>query len=499
MKAFPGILGKAFWPNRCITSNLLNSFSLIMSSLSIFFVLSKRTLLLCATPCTGKGRYVNLAGIMLEELKLTRMMKQLEQSCEGFPDLRTGANSIYDLADVGMSAFSVFFTQSPSFLAHQRDMKLRKGRSNAESLFELRKIPCDNQVRKLLDPVNPEYLQSVYRNVFLALERTEVLKSRRSYAKQLLVAIDGTEYFSSKNIECENCNHRELSNGKTNYYHSVLTPVIVQPGNEYVISLEPEFIVPQDGHEKQDCEIQAAKRWVEKYGDFYAKRGMTILGDDLFSRQPFCTALKDKKFHFILVCKPDSHTYLYETVEFLGSSRVMGTKVVRRWVGKYAEISSYRYVNELPLCGDPDALQVNWCEVTITREDTGEQIYKNSFVTDFEVTETTVEAIARDGRARWKIENENNNVLKTKGYHLEHNFGHGDQHLASLLLSMNLLAFLFHTVLDLVDERYQAIRQALGTRGRFFQDLEALLRYLPFKSWDDLLSFMFNGLELDTG
>jgi hypothetical protein len=436
---------------------------------------------------------------MYEELKLPRMIRRLEQSCEEFPDLRTGKNSIYDLPDVGMSAFSVFFTQSPSFLAHQRDMKLRKGRSNAESLFQLSEIPSDNQIRNLLDPVSPEHLQPVYRQTFLALEQTEVLKRRRSFANQLLVAIDGTEYFSSKNIHCENCSHRELSNGKTNYYHSALTPVIVQPGNEYVISLEPEFIVPQDGYEKQDCEIQAAKRWVEKQGEFYAKRGVTILGDDLFSRQPFIQALKEKHFHYILVCKPDSHTYLYQTVDFLAANQVLGTKVVRRWVGKYAEISTYRYTNKLPLNGDPDAVEVGWCEVRVTREDTGEQIYKNAFVTDFEVTETTVEAIVRDGRARWKVENENNNVLKTKGYHIEHNFGHGNQHLASLLLSLNLLAFLFHTVLDLVDEQYQAIRQTLGTRRRFFQDLEALLRYFQFENWDEVLSFMFKGLELHTG
>ena len=436
---------------------------------------------------------------MLNELKLSRMIKRLEQACAGFPDVRTGKNSVYELADVGMSAFSVFFTQSPSFLAHQRDMKLRKGRCNAESLFHLNELPSDNQIRNLLDPVSPEHVQPVYRDIFLALEGTDVLKKRRSFANQLLVAIDGTEYFSSKAIQCENCNHRELSNGKTNYFHSVLTPVIVQPGNETVISLEPEFIVPQDGHEKQDCEIQAGKRWVEKWGDFYARRSVTILGDDLFSREPFCQALKDKHFHFILVCKPDSHPHLYQTVDFLAANGVLGSKIVRRWVGKYAEISTYCYANKLPLTGEADALVVNWCEVTITREDTGEQLYKNAFATDFEVTDTTVEAIVRDGRARWKVENENNNVLKTKGYHIEHNFGHGSQHLASLLLSLNLLVFLFHTVLDLVDEQYRAIRQALGTRRRFFQDLDALLRYFQFENWDEVLAFMFKGLELDSG
>ena len=436
---------------------------------------------------------------MYEALKLTRMIKGLEQTFEKFPEHRRGKNSQYEIADAGMGAFSVFFTQSPSFLAYQRDLKLRKGRSNAEKLFALRDIPSDNQIRSLLDPISPSHLEAYYREIFRDLERDGVLKGFQSFANTLLVAIDGTEYFSSKKIACEQCSQRILKSGEINYFHSVLTPVIVQPGNEHVISLEPEFIIPQDGHEKQDCEIQAGKRWLEKHGDFYAKRGVTILGDDLYSRQPFCQALRDKRLHFILVCKPDSHVSLYETVEFLNAQGVLGEKVVRKWNGRYAEIHTYRCANKLHLNGDPAALEVNWCELTITREDTGAVLYKNAFVTDFEVSDTTIEAIVRDGRARWKVENENNNVLKTKGYHIEHNFGHGHQHLASLLLSLNLLAFLFHTILDLVNEQYRAIRQKLGRRRTFFQDLEALLRYFTFETWDEVFLFMFQGLELDTG
>ena len=440
-----------------------------------------------------------LRSRMYTALKLTHMIKSLEEVFAQFPEHRRGKNSQYELADAGMGAFSVFFTQSPSFLAHQRDLKLRKGRSNAEKLFALTEIPSDNQIRSLLDPISPTHLDGYYRSIFQELERVGMLKEFRSFANKLLVALDGTEYFSSKKIHCDQCSQRILKNGEINYFHSVLTPVIVQPGNEHVISLEPEFITPQDGHEKQDCEIQAGKRWIEKHGDFYAKRGVTILGDDLYSRQPFCQALKDKKIHFVLVGKPDSHVNLYESVEFLNAQGVLGLKVVRKWNGRYAEIFTYRYANKLPLNGDPSALAVNWCELIVTREDSGDILYQNAFVTDLEVTDTTVEAIVRDGRARWKVENENNNVLKTKGYHIEHNFGHGDQHLAALLLSLNLLAFLLHTILHLVDEQYRAIRQALGRRRTFFQDLEALLRYFPFESWEDVFSFMFQGLELDTG
>jgi len=435
---------------------------------------------------------------MFEELRLERLVQRIKQSFGGFCDVRTGQNRQYAMVDAGMGAFSVFFTQSPSFLAYQEDLKRRQGRCNAESLFGMERIPSDNQIRSLLDPVAPSYVSGVFRDVYHRMDRAGVLDDFRSHGNCLLVATDGTQYFSSQKIHCDHCSRRELNNGETNYAHSVLTPVIVQPGNEHVIALEPEYITPQDGKEKQDCEIEAGKRWLDKHGDFYAKQGVTILGDDLFSRQPYCQKLKDKKLHFILVCKPDSHVALYEMVAFLAGSGVLGSYQRRHWNGQYGEIYSYRYANQLPLRGDQQALDVNWCELTITREDTGEQLYTNAWITDFEVSQTTVEAIARDGRTRWKVENENNNVLKTKGYHLEHNFGHGSQYLASLLLSLNLLAFLFHTVLDLVDEKYRLIRQALRTRQKFFQHIEALLCYLQFSNWDELFSFMCKGLELDT-
>jgi len=435
---------------------------------------------------------------MLENLAIDHVIKDLKEQFEEFPDLRRGKNVQYEIADAGLGAFSVFFTQCASFLEYQEEMRRLKGRSNAENLFGMREIPSDSQIRSLLDPVSPKEVEPQYRRVFEKLEAGKVLDGFRSHGHSLLVALDGTEYFSSQKIHCPNCSQRQLANGKTNYYHSVITPVIVQAGNEHVISLEPEFIVPQDGAEKQDCEIEAGKRWLSRHGEYYAKRNVTILGDDLYSRQPFCQAVKDKKMHFILVCQEDSHPQLYETVAFLDVQGVLGKYQRRQGNGKHGEIYSYRYAQDLPLRGDKDALRVKWVELSVTHEQTGETLYKNAWVTDFEVLETTLEAIVRDGRARWKVENENNNVLKTKGYHLEHNFGHGSQHLSSLLLSLNLLAFLFHTVMGLVDEKYQLLRKELRKRRKFFQHVEALLEYLLFDSWDALFSFMCRGLELDT-
>ena len=89
-------------------------------------------------------------------------------------------------------------------------------------------------------------------------------------------------------------------------------------------------------------------------------------------------------------------------------------------------------------------------------------------------------------------------MLKNYGYHLEHNFGHGQQYLAMVLVMLNLLAFLFHTVLDLCDEQYRRVRAELATRQTFFNDVQALTRYLYFDSWQALINFMFTRLELDT-
>lgn len=254
----------------------------------------------------------------------------------------------------------------------------------------------------------------------------------------------------------------------------------------------PEFVVPQDGHHKQDCENMAAKRWVLQYGPRYSNLNVTILGDDLYCHQPFCQQLLAQQLNFILVCRPESHTTLYEHLDGI----TLPTATTKRWTGQIEETYTYRYLNGLPLKDGEDALLVNWCELTVSYPD-GKVVYKNSFATNHFITDATVAEIVLAGRTRWKVENENNNTLKTKGYNLKHNFGHGKQYLASFLATLNILSLLFHTALELLDEKYQRLRSHLPTRKTFFDDLRALTRYLYFESWDCLLTFMLDGLELD--
>ena len=155
----------------------------------------------------------------------------------------------------------------------------------------------------------------------------------------------------------------------------------------------------------------------------------------------------------------------------------------------------------MPLRDGRDALTVNWFEIEIINA-RGETTYRNSFVTssfgnagvpptkretDLPVGPDTVVELAACGRARWRIENETFNVLKNKGYNLEHSFGHGKQNLSAILVSLNLLAFAIHTVCDIGDELWRNARAKLGPRYNFFGKLAAITTYLIFSSWEDLL------------
>lgn len=150
------------------------------------------------------------------------------------------------MEDAALSAFSVFFIQTPSFLAYQRMMEGSKGKSNAQNLFGVHQIPSDNQIRDLLDSVAPEHVFPVFEEILQGLEQQGQLEGFRSVANTLLIALDGTEYFSSSQIHCSNCSTRTLKLGETHYFHSVVTPVIVAPGRTHMIPLVPQFIGPQE-------------------------------------------------------------------------------------------------------------------------------------------------------------------------------------------------------------------------------------------------------------
>lgn len=426
-----------------------------------------------------------------------QVLSMVRQRFEALPDVRKGGNNqTYSMADAALSAFSVFVMQSASFLAHQRDMERMKGRDNLHTLFHVYQTPSDNQIRALLDPVPPETVGGIFWEIYDQMREAGLLDAHRGIHDNLLCGLDGTQYFSSTAICCQHCSQQQRED-PIHYSHSVIMPVLVAPDSRQVFSLEPEFIRPQDGAEKQDCEQNAFKRWVERNARRLPDHQVTLLADDLHCHQPACELCLAHKLNFIFVCLPDSHPTLYEEVELLERIDEVAHLERRHHNGRFYERHVYRYVNQVPLRSGEDALTVNWCEVTITREQTGKPLYFNQFITNHPLDADTVASVVASGRARWKTENESHNVLKNRGYHLEHNFGHGQQYLSAVLLSLNLLAFLLHTLLFLTHAIYRQVREELGPRRTFFNDIRALSRYMHFNNWDHMLYFMFVGLELN--
>lgn len=423
------------------------------------------------------------------------LIGELRALADAFPDKRTGRNTHDTMADVALAAFSVFWTQSVSFLAHQTAMQAAQGQNNAHTLFALTDIPTDNHIRDLLDRVPPEAVFPLFNRIEARLEAQGYLASYRVLDEQLLIALDGTQYHSSDAVHCDQCSVRQHRDGHVSYSHTVVTPVIVAPGRNRVLPLQPEFVTPQDGHAKQDSEHAAAKRWMQRCADTYRGRKVTLLGDDLYARQPLCEAAFEAGFNVLFVCKPASHKTLDEWVDGLRHSGAIARIQVIRRKGCRQETDTYEFANPVPLRDGEGALEVNGCQL-ITTDSHGKTHYRNAFITNHAITADNVVELVAAGRARWKVENENNNTLKTQGYPLTHNFGHGKHGLAATLARLNLLAFWVHTVLDLDNRAYRAIRGALSSRQMFFQHVQALTCYLYFDSFEALLAFMMQGLEL---
>ena len=409
------------------------------------------------------------------------LIAELKWVCAGLPDKRKGParGEDYKMADIGLSAFSIFFMGSPSFLAHQRALAEGHGQSNCETLFGMSAIPSDNYIRLMLDGAAPATFDGLF---IKAIEAAGPLTPFQCLDGRVLIALDGTEHFCSRKIKCRQCSTRRRSDGGTEYFHTFLGASLVAPGHKQVLPLPPEFIAPQDGAEKQDCERNAAKRWLARHSAAVGHLRPVYLGDDLFACQPIVAAIQDAGGNFILTCKPASHQTI---TEYLHGAELQEHRQTIRKRGKHTT-TVYRWLTAVPLRATEDAIAVNWFSIEIFN-DKAKRTYHNSFVTDLPVSADTVAELAACGRARWKIENETFNVLKTGGYNLEHSFGHGKETLANVLVALNLLAFAFHTAAYLAVLAWRAAVIARGPKYRFFEHLRTITTYVVFQDWDHLL------------
>ncbi len=406
----------------------------------------------------------------------------LKAVCASFPDPRKGRGGNIAIADFGLSAFAMFFMQSLSFLAFQRKLEKGQSRSNCQTLFGIGKIPSDNYIRNVLDGADPSLIQPCFEQIEKLFVSSNLQKHFRIFDDRTLIALDGTEYFKSYKLGCDHCSKRLRANGETQCFHTTLAASIVAPGNSKVIPLTPEFISPQDGAEKQDCERSALNRWHEKHGKRLKPLRPVYLGDDIFACHPVIAMLRENGDDFIFTAKESSHKTLYD---FKSRIKLKGfEEPVKK--GKAVKTYRYRWIEAIPIRDGDDAEIVNWIGFEIL-DAKGKVTYSMAWVTSLKITKHNLAQIVACGRARWKIENEKFNILKNHGYELEHNFGHGNKLLSQTLAALNLLAFAWHNILDILEPPWKAAREAAGIRTEFFASLLLLTSLAIFPAWESLL------------
>ena len=320
------------------------------------------------------------------------------------------ADADISLSDVLMSAFAMFSLKAPSLLAFDKE----RAEGNLHTIYGLQRVPCDTYMRERLDPIAPKVLRPVFTSVFRQLQRGKALEAMQFLDGHYLLALDGTEYFSSQTIHCAACLHRVHRTGSITYAPQMLGAALIHPDQRAVIPLMPEPIMNRDGTDKNDCERNAAKRLVAKLRQDHPHLKFIVTEDSLSSNAPHIEILQDYALHYILGVKEGDHSYLFQQVQ--AAEHAGRVSYYERHDRAARVVHRFRFINQVPLNASKAEVRVNFIEYWELGQ---RKVQHFSWVTDLRVSQRNVYQLMRGGRARWKIENETFNTwLIDRSHHL---------------------------------------------------------------------------------
>jgi hypothetical protein len=423
----------------------------------------------------------------------------IRKSFEEIPDHRRANGTEISLPDTMMSAFAIFSLKFPSLLQFEDAVKNEREGSNLIRMFGLTVVPSDTRMREILDEVEPDDLRAAYKFVFRELQRGKELGDFLFYDDYYLLALDGTGYFYSGKVHCSSCLQKKVKSKRV-YHHQALGAALIHPGKSQVIPLYPEGIRNTDGQEKNDCERNAARRFLKNFREDHPRLKAIVTEDALGANAPHIKDITDYELSYILAVKPTGHTTLFSTVNFHESQKEVRHIERQRKIGDKIEktvTEKFRYINRVELNDKSGCITnfLEYWETTEWKDSKGKQHRQKrhfSWVTDIELTDQNIEKIMRGGRARWKIENETFNTLKNQGYEFEHNFGHGKKNLSRVFVAMMMLVFLFDQAQEIGCTLFQeALTKCHGKRSRLWQKVRGLYQWdVVLSSWTQLLEFI---------
>jgi hypothetical protein len=417
-------------------------------------------------------------------------LRALRTDFKKIPDGRRNGGKI-PLADVLMSGYAMFDLKDPSLLAF--DNRRLADADNLQRIYGIGQVACDTQLRTVLDPVHPDLLRSGFRGVTAQLQRGKGLQQLAYYQGHYLLSLDGTGSYSSRNLSSASCLIKKSRDGSELYYQQLLGAALVHPDHRVVIPLAPEMIIPQDGATKNDCERNAAKRFLPKFRCDFPRLPVIVIEDGLSSNGPHIRDLQQHNMRFILGAKPGDHPLLYENLD---KARKNGTcTTFAEPDKKNPEIMhSYCLINDTPLNQANLDLKVNFMVYEEQNVKTG-KVQRFSWVTDFPLTEENAYILMRGGRSRWKIENETFNTLKNQGYNLEHNYGLGKEHLSEVFVMLMMLAFLVDQAQQLCSPLFQAALERKGSKRALWEEQRNLFCSYELNSMAEIYTMIVNGFR----
>jgi hypothetical protein len=423
-----------------------------------------------------------------KDLSADALFKRLRRRFDQVPDVRAGKADIA-MGDALMSAFAMFSLKDPSLLAF--DKRRDDPNDNFRTVYGIERVPCDSQMRDLLDPVQPAQLRPLYADIFRCLQRGKALEDFVYLDGQYLVSLDGTGYFSSSKIQCPSCLVKNHRNGTVTYSHHMLGAALVHPDLKEVVPLAPEPIIKADGDAKNDCERNATRRWLKLFRQDHPHLPIIVIEDGLAANAPHLRDLREANARFIIGVKPGDHTFLFELLH--AADEAGRTQTLTVTDPATGILHHFRFHHDLPLNESNPDMAVNVLEYWEIHADGKVQYF--SWITDLPLTPDTVWAVMRGGRARWKIENETFNTLKNQGYHFEHNYGHGVQNLSVVLALLMMLAFLVDQTQQHCCPLFQAAWRKLGTKRHLWEEIRNCFRAFLFASMTAILEALVRGIE----
>ena len=363
---------------------------------------------------------------------------------------------------------------------------------NLHAMYLVERAPSDTQMRIICDGVIADFLRPAFRAVFRKLQRGKALEPFVFLEGHYLVSLDGTGFFSSEKIRSAACLIKtDKKTGKVSYYLQLLGACLVHPERMEVIPLFPEMIANSDGAKKNDCERNAARRWLQKFRQDHPHLPVVITEDALSPNAPHIRDLREHNCRFLWGVKPGDHALLFDYVA-CADQEGLTTHYDMPDPDDPTITHRFRFLDEVPLNQSHLELLVNFVEYWEIGPK-GTQHF--AWVTDLPVTKGTVYRIMRGGRARWRFENETFNTLKNQGYHFGHNYGLGKKHLAAVFAALMMLAFLVDQIQQHCCELFQTVLEKLRSKRALWEAMRALFRCFAFESMAELYRALLDGFQ----